>query len=93
MIVIDQNSNVGIANNLLNNFGSKFVHSKDNKLLFKKFLHKYEIIVEGKTTNQDMVLSVKEIEKAAKQINTKKAGDRKELKDILFTQIQIYIVI
>ena len=56
-------------------------------------MHKYEIIVEGKTTNQDMVLSVKEIEKAAKQINTKKAGDRKELKDILFTQIQIYIVI
>ena len=76
--VIDYKSNVGIANNLLNNFGSKYVHSKDNKLLFEEFLRKYEIIVneyivEGETTNQDMVFSVEEIEKAAKQINTKKA--------------------
>ena len=83
--VIDYNSNVGIANNLLNNFGSKYVHSKDNKLLFEEYLHKYEIIaneyiVEGKTTNQDMVFSVEEIEKAAKKINTNKAGDRNELK-------------
>ena len=31
-------------------------------------------------TNQDMIFSVEEIEKAAKQINTKKAGDRNELK-------------
>ena len=58
--VIDYNSNVGIANNLLNNFGSKYVHSKDNKLLFEEFLRKYEIIaneyiVAGKTANQDMV--------------------------------------
>ena len=48
-------------------------------------MHKYEIIaneyiVEGKTSNQDMVFSVEEIEKAAKQINTKKASDRNELK-------------
>ena len=31
-------------------------------------------------TNQDMVFSVEEIEKAAKQINNKKAGERNELK-------------
>ena len=65
------NRNVRIANNLLNTFGSKYVYSKDNKLLFEEFLQKYEIIaneyiVEGKTTNQDMVFSVEEIEKAAK---------------------------
>ena len=83
--MIDYNSNVGIANNILSNFGSKYVHSKDNKFLFEEFLHMYEkianeYIVEGKTTNQDMVFSVEEIEKAAKQINTKKADDRNELK-------------
>ena len=83
--VIDYNCKIGIANNLLNNFDSQYVHSKDNKLLFEEFLHNYEIIaneyiVEGKTANQDMVFSVEEIEKAAKQINTKKAGDRNELK-------------
>ena len=71
--MIDCNSNVGKANNLLNNFGSKYVYSKDIKLLFQEFLHKYEIIankyiVEGKTTNQDMVFSVEETEKAAQQI-------------------------
>ena len=37
-------------------------------------------LVEGKTTNQDMVSGVEVIEKAAKQIKTKKAGDRNELK-------------
>ena len=69
--VTDYNSNVGIAYNLFNNFGSKYVHSKDSKLLFEEFLHKYKMIanehkVEGQMTNQDMVFSVEEIEKTAK---------------------------
>ena len=95
--VIDYNSNVGIANNLLNNLGSKYVHLKDNKLLFEEFLHKYEMIaneyiVEGTTTNQDMVFSVEEIEKSAKQINTKKAEDRNELKSehIIHAHLNIF---
>ena len=83
--VTDHNCNFGIANDLLNNFGSKYIHLKDNKLLFEEFLHKYEMIaneyiVEGKRTYQDMIFRVEEIEKAVKQINTKKAGDRNELK-------------
>ena len=58
----DYNSNVNMANNLLQKLDSKYVYSKGNKLLFEEFLPKYETIaneyiVESKTTNQDMVFS------------------------------------
>ena len=79
--MIHYNSNVDIANDFLNYFGSKYIYSKYNKLLFEDFLHKFEMtadeyIVKDKATNQGIVFSIEEIKKAAKQINTKKAGDR-----------------
>ena len=35
-----RNCNACLANNLLKNFGCKYINSKDNKLLFEEFLHK-----------------------------------------------------
>ena len=70
--LIDFNSNDGIANNLLNNFGSKYVHLKDNKLLFEEFLYKYEIlskecIVESKCQDKTWFLVKKKLKKQRKK--------------------------
>ena len=76
------NADIQLVDGLLNNFSKKYVDSKDNTDLFKKFMYNYDLMGKEYANDNDKVLmlfSIEEIEKGVNDLNLGRAGDRNDL--------------
>ena len=80
--VITVNSNIQLANGLLNNCSKKCVDSKESTDLFKEFMYNYDPKGKKYDNDNDKVLmhfSIEEIDKEVNDLNLRRAGDRNDL--------------